>query len=327
MATLDKTMNDNSIQPEVTRTRVLKVYLLDPQNWRERQSWLSVVRCHEIDDIKLFHHEVQGYRPITLSAGLSLLSRVNQMSLWAIVKRSENTGGTAMNEKNCLQQESEATETVRISQQVVRQASAQMANDENCIIADGIFDSGALLLNIGRPLFRDQGNALATHSNSVDVAQYLVRLAQARGWSAIRVTGSETFRHAVWVEANARGLRVRGYGTNSMTKAGSAMRIAANASTNANSAEFGQLRPVTGAAEPLPIPEAKTDVQFKSYRATSDESRYEVDIQSAYEQAVVMARIYENLSQQGRQAVPMADEVSTLVVPAMDVTAGLSLGH
>ena len=327
MATLDKTMNDNSIQPEVTRTRVLKVYLLDRQGWSKRQSWLSVVRSHDIDDIKLFLHEVQGYRPVSLAIGLSLLSRVNQMSLWAIVKRSESAAGSAVNEKNCLQQESDDAETVRISQQVVRQASAQMANDENCIIADGIFDSGALLLNIGRPLFRDQGNALATHSNSVDVAQYLVRLAQARGWNAIRVTGSETFRHAVWVEANARGLRVRGYGTNSMTKAGSVVRLAVSAGTSAKTAEFGQLRPVAGVARPLPIPEARADVRLKPYRAKSDESQYVLDVHSAYEQAVVMARIYENLSQQGVSASSMADLVSTLVMPDVDVTAGLSLGH
>ncbi|MBS1943307.1 MAG: hypothetical protein JST38_20790 [Bacteroidetes bacterium] len=67
--------------------------------------------------------------------------------------------------------------------------------------------------------FRDRGNKLETQSSSPAVADSMVRIAQARGWNEIRVTGSENFKREVWMEAAARGMHVRGYDPNDADKA------------------------------------------------------------------------------------------------------------
>ncbi len=59
--------------------------------------------------------------------------------------------------------------------------------------------------------FEDKGNRLETHSNSEYIAESMVRIAQARGWDEIKVSGSETFRKEVWMEAATRGMHVKGY--------------------------------------------------------------------------------------------------------------------
>lgn len=60
-------------------------------------------------------------------------------------------------------------------------------------------------------VFEDKGNKLETRSNSESVAKSLVRIAEARGWDEIKVSGSETFRKEVWLEAAQRGMSVKGY--------------------------------------------------------------------------------------------------------------------
>ncbi|KWF77590.1 hypothetical protein WL93_26625 [Burkholderia diffusa] len=59
--------------------------------------------------------------------------------------------------------------------------------------------------------FEDKGNKLETRSNSEQVAENLVRIAESRGWDEIKVSGSETFRREAWLEAAARGMHVKGY--------------------------------------------------------------------------------------------------------------------
>jgi hypothetical protein len=59
--------------------------------------------------------------------------------------------------------------------------------------------------------FEDKGNRLETNSNSEQVAETMVKIALARGWDEIRVSGSETFRKEAWLEAAAHGMHVKGY--------------------------------------------------------------------------------------------------------------------
>lgn len=60
-------------------------------------------------------------------------------------------------------------------------------------------------------VFEDKGNRLETRSNSESVAKSLVRIAQARGWDEIKVSGTEAFRKEVWLEAVQHGMSVKGY--------------------------------------------------------------------------------------------------------------------
>jgi len=59
--------------------------------------------------------------------------------------------------------------------------------------------------------FEDRGNKLLTKTNSEQVAEDMVRVAEARGWDEINVRGTEQFRFKAWHEAALRGMHVRGY--------------------------------------------------------------------------------------------------------------------
>ena len=59
--------------------------------------------------------------------------------------------------------------------------------------------------------FEDKGNKLETRSNSEQIAESMVRIAEARGWDEIKVSGSDAFRREAWLEAAARGMHVNGY--------------------------------------------------------------------------------------------------------------------
>lgn len=76
------------------------------------------------------------------------------------------------------------------------------------------------LAEAGKYFFRDRNNALAFEdrggkiATSVEdpvVAASMVDLATAKGWKELKVTGSESFRKAIWLEAAQRGITVRGY--------------------------------------------------------------------------------------------------------------------
>ena len=76
------------------------------------------------------------------------------------------------------------------------------------------------LLEAGQYFFRDRNNALAfedkgpriaTKSEDPVVAASMVELAVAKGWKELKVTGSESFRRSVWLEAAKRGMAIRGY--------------------------------------------------------------------------------------------------------------------
>lgn len=61
------------------------------------------------------------------------------------------------------------------------------------------------------PAFRDHGRALSTSQAYPDTVAAMVRIAQHRGWSRIRVSGDEAFRREVWVQARTLGLEVAGH--------------------------------------------------------------------------------------------------------------------
>lgn len=59
--------------------------------------------------------------------------------------------------------------------------------------------------------FETRGETLRAHDSSVSVATAMVEMAEARGWSALKVKGSKDFRRLVWAAAAKRGLSVDGY--------------------------------------------------------------------------------------------------------------------
>lgn len=73
--------------------------------------------------------------------------------------------------------------------------------------------------------FEDKGNRLETKSNSENIADAMVRIAESRGWDEIKVSGSETFRREVWLEAVSHGMHVKGYSPTEQDKAELAKRV------------------------------------------------------------------------------------------------------
>ena len=76
------------------------------------------------------------------------------------------------------------------------------------------------LAEAGQYFFRDRNNALAFEDNGTKIATQaedplvaasMVELAIAKGWTDLKVTGSESFRRIIWLEAARRGMKVRGY--------------------------------------------------------------------------------------------------------------------
>jgi hypothetical protein len=62
--------------------------------------------------------------------------------------------------------------------------------------------------------FKDKGERMVTASNEDRVAKAMATMAEAKGWKTITISGHPEFKRQVWLEANARGIEVRGYKPN-----------------------------------------------------------------------------------------------------------------
>ena len=61
------------------------------------------------------------------------------------------------------------------------------------------------------PIFRYKGRSLIATQTYPDAVADMLKVAQHRGWSKIRVAGDESFRREVWVQAKSLGMDVTGY--------------------------------------------------------------------------------------------------------------------
>lgn len=169
--------------------------------------------------------------------------------------------------------------------------------------------------------FEDKGNKLETKSNSEAIAESMVRIAEARGWDEIKVSGSETFRKEVWLEAASRGMHVKGYSPSEQDKAELAKRMS---QTEANKVEKDNkpfrarenedAKEVKAQAEP-PKPEAPNKRMAESFAKDSPEEavkkhpelagaaaavaamdkKAEADGLNPQQRAIVMARVRQNV--------------------------------
>ena len=161
--------------------------------------------------------------------------------------------------------------------------------------------------------FEDKGNRLETKSNSENIAESMVRIAEARGWDEIKVSGSETFRKEVWLEAASRGMHIKGYSPTEQDKAELANRVS-KSETNKIEKENKPFRAREKEAE-----EAKPDSQNKRVAETfanqsamdavktypelagavaavaAMEKKAEADGLNPQQRAVVSARIHQNV--------------------------------
>lgn len=61
------------------------------------------------------------------------------------------------------------------------------------------------------PAFRDQGRRLSTDRAYPDTVGDMLKVAQHRGWTRLKVEGDEAFRREVWIQGRAMGLDIKGY--------------------------------------------------------------------------------------------------------------------
>jgi len=59
--------------------------------------------------------------------------------------------------------------------------------------------------------FEDTGKRLVTTHESTEIARSMVELGIAKGWTSIKLDGSETFKRKAWVEAQLLGVKTAGY--------------------------------------------------------------------------------------------------------------------
>ena len=61
------------------------------------------------------------------------------------------------------------------------------------------------------PMFKDEGKRLVTGQAYPDAVADMLKIAQHRGWTQVRVSGDEAFRREAWVQGSTLGLDVKGY--------------------------------------------------------------------------------------------------------------------
>ena len=65
--------------------------------------------------------------------------------------------------------------------------------------------------NVNQLAFKETDNKLSTALNTERVTRSLIDLAEAKGWSDIKVSGHKEFKRQIWRAATERGIEVSGY--------------------------------------------------------------------------------------------------------------------
>ncbi len=155
--------------------------------------------------------------------------------------------------------------------------------------------------------FEDHGTKLETKTDNENVASAMVKVALARGWDEIKVTGSETFKREVWFEAAARGMSVKGYTPNDADKA--RLELVKGQGANADfRARENQIEPSKSQEQ------SKTDAQVAALAKASASVRNmsEADIKAKVgashltpaQKEIVMHRVHENIEKAAEAAKP-----------------------
>lgn len=142
-------------------------------------------------------------------------------SAWLKKAEEANAGQPAASDKSPSGNQVESDEIFTARQSDVKQVVPLEIENQYLRVGDKFYHSK----NTDLLAFEDKGNKLETKSNSENIAESMVRIAEARGWDEIKVSGSEAFRKEVWLEAASRGMHVKGYEPSEQDKAALAKRM------------------------------------------------------------------------------------------------------
>lgn len=77
-----------------------------------------------------------------------------------------------------------------------------------------VTDKGDYIDGQGNVFFKDEGAALKTAKSDMDTVRDMLDVAEAKGWSSIKLNGSAEFKRLAYLEAASRGIETRGYTPN-----------------------------------------------------------------------------------------------------------------
>lgn len=160
--------------------------------------------------------------------------------------------------------------------------------------------------NPSRTVFVDYGSKLQTpQAFDGHAVRSMVAVAEARGWHSIKVSGSEDFRRAVFMEAATRGLEVSGYKPTDAEKA--AADKAAGKNGNANKIEEN---PMVKAYRSSQTPDARRDA-----------AKQHPNLKNAYALESALTRFAEQRLQPGAREAFIERSKQNI---AADLAAGVS---
>ncbi len=119
--------------------------------------------------------------------------------------------------------------------------------------------------------FEDRGNKLETRSDNEQIADSMARIAYARGWSEIKVSGTETFRREVWLKATILGMSVKGYVPTEQDKVALAVHSRGEATNKIEKDEYRE-REKNGRGKEVVKPEAGLLIAYGAAKYLHDEN-------------------------------------------------------
>ncbi|MEP6606751.1 MAG: LPD7 domain-containing protein, partial [Nitrosospira sp.] len=103
------------------------------------------------------------------------------------------------------------------------------------------------------------------------IADSMVRIAYARGWSEIKVSGTETFRREVWLKATILGMSVKGYVPTEQDKVALAVHSRGEATNKIEKDEYRE-REKNGREKEVVKPEAGLLIAYGAAKYLHDEN-------------------------------------------------------
>ena len=65
--------------------------------------------------------------------------------------------------------------------------------------------------NENKLAFEDNGKRLTTEHDDTNIIHSMVELAEAKGWTSIKIKGTDEFKREAWLQASLKGMEVKGY--------------------------------------------------------------------------------------------------------------------
>lgn len=95
---------------------------------------------------------------------------------------------------------------------------------------------------------RSDANSIGSRREDLNTVRAMLTLAEARGWSEVKVSGTADFRREMWIEAQARGIVAQGYKASDLDRQEADRRRAERGQDSGRSAQSPAANEVRSAA-------------------------------------------------------------------------------